>query len=92
MSNKLKEIDTKNCTHYFFNDMINTKNVNVNKPKIDGKSYRNILIYYTEYVTVKDLDYATINSANPLRLIISKINGSIEKSNRNKHLMEVKTH
>ena len=65
MSNTLKEIDTKNCTHYFFNDMINTKNVNLNKPKIDGKSYRNILIY-TEYVTVKDLDYATINSANPL--------------------------
>ena len=26
MSNKVKDIDIRNCTYYFFNDIINTKN------------------------------------------------------------------
>ena len=27
MSNKVKDIDTKSCTYYFFNDIINIKNL-----------------------------------------------------------------
>ena len=27
MSNKIKDIDIKNCTYYFFNDIINTGNL-----------------------------------------------------------------
>ena len=37
------------------------------------------IIYHTGYVTVKDLSYATINSVNPLYLIINKINGYLEE-------------
>ena len=44
MSRKLKEIDLKNCTYYFFHDMTNAKNFNSNKFKINEKSYKNILI------------------------------------------------
>ena len=35
MGNKFTEIYIKNCTYYFFNDMINIKNFNPNKIKID---------------------------------------------------------
>ena len=45
MSKKVKEIDIKNQTCYFFNDNINIKNFNPNNIKIDEKSYKNILIY-----------------------------------------------
>ena len=44
MGNKLKEIDTKNCTYYFFDDMINTKNLDPYKIKIDENSDKALLI------------------------------------------------
>ena len=44
--NSVKEIDNKNRTYNFFDDMINIKNLDPNKIKIDGKSYKNILIHY----------------------------------------------
>ena len=35
MSNKFKDKEIKNPTNYFFNDMINIKNLDPNKIKID---------------------------------------------------------
>ena len=35
MSNKLKDIDIKNHTYHFFNDIMSKKNSNPNKIKID---------------------------------------------------------
>ena len=55
MSNKVKDIDIKNRTYYFFNDSIYIKNVDPDKIKKDEKSYKSILIYYIEYVTIKYL-------------------------------------
>ena len=46
ISNKFTEIDIKNCTYYFLDDMIDIKNLNPNKIKINKKSYKNTLIYY----------------------------------------------
>ena len=37
MSNKIKDIDIKNCRYYFFDDIINIKNFDPNKIKIDEK-------------------------------------------------------
>ena len=54
MSNKIKDIDIKNRTCYFFNDMINIKHFDTNNIKKDKKSRKNIPIYYTGYVTIKD--------------------------------------
>ena len=39
----------------FFDDIINIKNFDPHKTKIDQKSYKYILIYYIGYVTVKIL-------------------------------------
>ena len=46
MSNNVKDIDRKNRTYYFFNNIINIENFDPNNIKIDEKSYKNILIYY----------------------------------------------
>ena len=69
MGKKSKDIDIKNQTYNFFYDIINKKNHDPNI-KIDKKSYKNILIYYIGYLTVKDLKYVKINSVKYLYLII----------------------
>ena len=53
----IKEVNIKNRTYYFFDDMINIKDFDPNLLKIDKKSYKNIDIYYIDYITVKDSHY-----------------------------------
>ena len=62
----IKEINIKNRTYYFFNDMINIKDFDPNLLKIDKKSYKNIDIYYIGYITMKDSDYVKINIVDRL--------------------------
>ena len=83
----IKEINIKNRTYYFFDDMINIKDFDPNLLKIDKKSYKNIDIYYIGYITMKDSDYVKINSVNPLYLIIDKADGNSEEKNGNKYLI-----
>ena len=56
MSNKLKEIDMKNRTYCFFNDLINIKNLDQNKIKTDEKPYKNIFIHDIGYLTLTTLN------------------------------------
>ena len=86
MSNKVKDIDIKNYTYYFFEDIINIKNFDLNKNKIDEKSYRDILVSYIGYVMIKDQKDVKINHVNPLQLVINKVNGYFEEINTNKYL------
>ena len=53
MDNKFKDIDIKNRTYYFYDNVNNIKNLDSNKIKIDKKSYKNVIICYIGYVTVK---------------------------------------
>ena len=57
MSNKVKDLDMKNRTYYFFNDIINIKKIDSNNIKIAEKSSKDILIYYIGYVMTKDLKF-----------------------------------
>ena len=87
MSNKVKDIDKTNHTFYFFDDIINIKNFDLNNIRIDKKaSYKKILIYYIGYVTIKDLKYIKMNRVNPLYLIFNEVNGYFQKTNGNKYL------
>ena len=52
----IKQINIKNQTYYFFDDIINIKNFDSNLLKIDKKSYKSIDIYYIRYITMKDFD------------------------------------
>ena len=91
MSNKAKDIDVKNCAYYFINDIININIFDLHNIKIDKKSYKNILIYYIGYVTIKDSKYVKIYSVNTLYLIFKKVNGYFEENNGNKYLTLVPT-
>ena len=86
MSNKVKDIDIKNWIYYFLGDIINIKNFYSNNIEIDEKSDNNILISYSEYVTIKDSKYVKINGVNPLYLILSKVNGYFEEIDKSKYL------
>ena len=91
MSNKVIDIDIKNCTYYFFNDIINIKNFDLINIKIDEKLYKDIVIYYIGYVMIKDSQYIKINRENLLDLILNKRNEYFEEINRNNYLALVPT-
>ena len=86
MSNEVKGIDIKNHTYYFFDDIINVKNFDPNNIKINENSYKNILIYYIVYVTIKDSKYVKLKSINLLYLIFYKVNAYFEEIIGNKYL------
>ena len=89
MNNKVKDINIKNRTYYFFSDIINIEKFDPNNLKIDEKSYKNILIFYIGYVTIKQ--YVKIYSVNPLYLIFRYANGYFKEINGNKYLTLVPT-
>ena len=56
MSNKVKDIDIKSRTYYFF-DGISIKIFYLNTMKEGEKSHKNILNYYIRYVIIIKLNY-----------------------------------
>ena len=84
----IKQIDIKNRTYYFYNDMIDIKTFDSDLLKIDKKSYKNIGIYKIGYITIKKTDYyGNIYSVNPLYLTISHASRYIEEKGVNKFLI-----
>ena len=84
----VKQIDIKNRTYYFYNDMIDIKKFDSNLLKIDKKSYKDIGIYNIGYITIKKIDdYENIYSVNPLYLIVNHANGYIEEKGVNRYLI-----
>ena len=51
---KVKQIEIKNRTYYFYNDIINIEEFDSKLLKIDKKSYKDIDIYYIGYITIKN--------------------------------------
>ena len=47
-----KEINIKNRTCYFYNDIIDIKTFDSNMLKLGKKTYKNLDIYNIEYVTI----------------------------------------
>ena len=76
----VKQIDIKNRTYYFYNDIIDLK-------KFDARLL-NIGIYNIGYITIKKIDDCeNIYSKNPLYLLINHANGYIEEKGVNKYLI-----
>ena len=82
----VKQIDIKNRTYYFYNDMINIKKFDSNLLKIDKKPYKDIGIYNIGYITIKNGIYYNY-SVNPLYLIIDHASGCIEEKEINKYFI-----
>ena len=85
---KVKQINIKNRTYYFYNDQINLKDFDASMLKIDKKNYKEIDVYYIGYVTFKEVaNCNNINSVNHLYLMIDKMIGHFEEKNGNKYLV-----
>ena len=85
---EVKQIDIKNRTYYFYNDIIDLKDFDARLLKIDKKSYKNIGIYNIGYITIKKIDDCeSIYSMNPLYLRVDHVNGYIEEKGVNKYLV-----
>ena len=83
-----KQINIKNRTYYFYNDIIDIENFDAKLLKIDKKSYKDIDIFNIGYVTKKKIgNCMNINSVNPLYLGITRVNGYIEEKDSNKYLV-----
>ena len=53
---EVKQIDIKNQTYYFYNDIIDIKKFDTRFLKIDKKSYKDIGIYNIMYIKIKKID------------------------------------
>ena len=51
-----KQINIKNRTYSFYNDIIDLKDFDAKLLKIDKKSYKNVDIYYIGYIAIKKID------------------------------------
>ena len=91
MISKVKDIDRKNRTCYFFDDNINVKIFDSSNIKIDEKPDKNFLMYCIRYVMIKDSKYVKINIVKHLYLIFNEANEYFEEINENKYLTLVPT-
>ena len=73
----------KNCTYYVLDEIINIKNLDLSNIKIQKKSYKNILIYYTGYVAS--------NILKPLDLFINNDTRYLEENDGNNYLTLILT-
>ena len=80
----IKQLNVKNRTYYFYNDLLNLKDFDPSLLKLDKKESMNINIYYIGYVTKKP-EY-NINSVNTLYLLIRELDGFIEEKEGSKYL------
>ena len=84
----VKQINIKNRTYYFYNDIIDLENFDSSLLKLDKKSYKDIGIYNIGYITIKKIDDCeNIYSVNPLDLLINHASGYIEEKDANKYLI-----
>ena len=82
---KTKELNTKNQTYCFYNDLINMKIFQPNLLKIDKKPYKDVDIYYVGYITIKSFgDCKNTHSVNPLYLLINSAIGYFKEKYREK--------
>ena len=85
---EIKQINIKNRTYYFYNDIIDLKIFDARLIKIDKKSHKNFGIYNIGYITMKKIDDCkSIYSLNPLYLRVYHASGYIEEKEVNKYLV-----
>ena len=77
-NNELKKVTNRNCTCYYFNDIIKLEDFDLDNILIDKKSHKNILIY--------DILYTNLVGSKPLRIRFDKIDEIIRIYDRRRFL------
>ena len=87
----IKQLNIKNETYCFYNDIINIKHFQSNLFKIDKKSHKDFDVYYIGYIPIKKIDkfsdHENIHSVNPLYLIFQSVAGYFKEENGEKYLI-----
>ena len=84
----VKEINIKNQSYYFFDNIIDIKNFHSNLLKTEKKSYEDVDISYIGYITIKKFsDCGNVHNVNPLYLIIHSVTGHFKEKNGKKYLI-----
>ena len=88
---RINQLNIKNNTYYFYDDIINIRSFQSNLLKIDKKPYKDFDIYYIHYITIKKFDkfsdHENIHSVNPLYLIFKSVTAYFEEKNGEKYLI-----
>ena len=85
---EVTDLNIKNKTYYFFNDIINIEDFQSNVLKIDKKPHKDFDIYYVGYITIKNInDCKNIHSVNPFHLIFNSATGWFKEENDEKYLI-----
>ena len=79
-----RQLNIKNRSYYFYNDLINILNFEASNLKLDKKNSLDLDTFYIGYVDKKP-DW-NVNNVNPLYLLINRIDGYFEKLNGVKYL------
>ena len=66
----IRQVNIKGRKYYFYNDLINIKNFNNNKLKLDKKGVLGNDVYFIGYITKKP--QWNVFSVNPFYLILTK--------------------
>ena len=78
-NSEFKKIGNESRTCYYFDDIIELEDFDLDNILIDKKSHKNILIY--------DISYKTLIDPKPFQIIFEKINGFIKIYDRTKYLV-----
>ena len=85
---KVKDLNIKNRTYHYFDDIIDIRKFESNLLKIDKKSHRDFDIYYIGFITIKKFgDCENIRSVNPLYLIFHSSTGYFKEMNGEKYII-----
>ena len=76
--NEFKKVNVKNCAFYYFDDIMEIEDINVDNILLDEKSYKNILLYNIVYKEFMD--------AKLLRISLNKIDKIIKIHHGNRYL------
>ena len=83
-----KQINIKNRTYYFYNDIIDLKTFDSKNLKLDKKTYKDLDIFNIGYIAIKKVgDCYDVNCVNPLYLRINNASGYIKEINKDKYLI-----
>ena len=75
----VKQINIKNRTYYFFNDIIDLENFDSSLLKLDKKIYKDIGIYNIGYITIKKLVIVKIFTVSILCIYVLPTQAGISK-------------
>ena len=88
----VRQLDIKDKTYYFYNDLTNALHFNLINLKLDKTKWKDIDIYYVAYVDKNKPEDWKVKSVNPLYLMINKVFCSVGEENGIKHLKIEKNH